>query len=215
MDGISPEAGSFRREPSAIFNQAGVAVYLPPMPQQISRLINNLVSLANSFQESSPVNAAITHFAFEKIHPFIDGNGRVGRLIATFLLKKDGFDFRGLVSLEKYLDDHRQTYYDLLAIGKKDITPFVEFFLEALSVQAEIAIDNIKEYKTETPQDLLLPRRGEILAIIKDHGTVSFDFLKRRFIQIPASTLHYDLKKLIEGNFIKKLGTTRGVCYSS
>ncbi|MCJ7740803.1 Fic family protein [Candidatus Microgenomates bacterium] len=213
MDGISPEAGNFRTEPSAIFNQAGVAIYLPPMSQQIPQLLNDLISLASSTQESSPANAAVVHFAVEKIHPFIDGNGRVGRLIATFLLKKDGFDFRGLVSLEKYLDDHRQTYYDLLAIEKKDITPFVEFFLEALSTQAEIAVDNIKEYTTETPEDLLLPRRGEILAIIKDHGTVSFDFLKRRFVQVPTSTLHYDLKKLIEGNFIKKLGTTRGVCY--
>lgn len=77
-----------------------------------------------------------------------------------------------------------------------------------------LTFDDVKYMLDDINQENLLPKRKKILKVIKDHGTVSFDFLKRRFVQVPASTLHYDLKKLVEGNFIKKLGTTRGVCYS-
>ena len=65
----------------------------------------------------------------------------------------------------------------------------------------------------EKPEDTLLPRRQEILAIIRDHKLISFDFLKRRFYKVPASSLHYDLKMLQKKGFIKKLGVTRGVLY--
>jgi len=63
-------------------------------------------------------------------------------------------------------------------------------------------------------KDIILPpRREEILAIIKDHKDVTFDFLKRRFYGIPARTLSYDLKKLADLGFIVKVGKTRGSFY--
>ncbi|MFH2019354.1 MAG: hypothetical protein ABII80_01970 [bacterium] len=61
----------------------------------------------------------------------------------------------------------------------------------------------------------LLPRRQELLAIIKDHSPCSFDFLHRRFFSIPPSTLRYDLLSLQKYGYIKKLGVTRGALYSS
>lgn len=62
---------------------------------------------------------------------------------------------------------------------------------------------------------ILLPRRQEILAIIKDHKNVSFDFLKRRFFGVPGRTLRYDLKKLADQGLITKVGKTRGSFYRS
>lgn len=62
-------------------------------------------------------------------------------------------------------------------------------------------------------EDNLLPRRAEIIAIIRDHQMVSFNFLSRRFPGIPTSTLHYDLKQLVKGGFINKLGSTNGALY--
>lgn len=210
---ISADAGHFRIEPGAIFNQAGVAVYITPPPNQIGELIDKFIEQVSSSQEPGPVNSAISHFSFEKIHPFLDGNGRVGRLISVYILRNSGYGFRGIVSFEEYLNDNRQTYYDLLASTKKDVTEFVEFFLEALNNQAEKTVESMKNIEKEKPEDSLLPRRREILEIIKDHGMVTFDFLRRRFYKIPDSTLHYDLKMLQKSGFIRKLGTTRGVCY--
>lgn len=214
LGNISSSAGCWRHEPSAIFNQAGVAIYLPPPPDEVSHLVEELIEKINSSREPGPVKSALFHFAFEKIHPFLDGNGRVGRLLSTLILKNSGFGFRGLVSLEEYLEKNRQVYYDLMSIGKKDITDFVNFFLDGLKIKAEAAIEKLKDVKRELPEDSLLPRRREILEIVKDHKAVSFNFLKRRFVKVPDSSLHYDLKQLLRAGFIRKLGTTRGVIYT-
>ena len=106
--------------------------------------------------------------------------------------------------LEEYLANNREIYYDLLADNSKDITLFVEFFVQGLVIQAEKIITAAKNTSTSSA-DNLLPRRREILAIIQDHQTITFDFLKRRFLSLPARTLHYDLTQLIKSGFIKKL----------
>lgn len=214
MNKISPSAGRLRQQPSAIFNEAGVAVFLTPPPDEVSQLLTDFIKQTNQDQEPGPIKAAKAHFIFEKIHPFLDGNGRVGRLLSTFILKNSGFAFRGLVSPEEYLEKHRQTYYDLLLITKKDITPFVEFFLKVLVIQAEKVLLQLKNIKQENPEDKLLPRRQEILNIIKDHRLVSFDFLQRRFLKVNPSLLHYDLLQLIKQGYLQKLGVTRGALYT-
>lgn len=206
--------GLFRQEVSAIFNPFGVAIYIPPPPRDVPVLIDKLIDKTNSLKIPAPVKTALFHFSFEKIHPFIDGNGRVGRLLSFFILHKEGYGFKGLVSLEEYLEKNRQQYYDLLAISKKDITAFVEFFLKGIANQAEKTISQLRNRKKELPEDSLLPKRREILEIVKTHKTVSFNFIKRRFLKVKESTLHYDLQQLIKGGFIRKLGSTRGVVYA-
>lgn len=210
---LTPQAGYFRNEPSAIFNSAGIAVYVTPPPSEIKNHLKKLITIVNSPKEPGPIQAAKAHFAFEKIHPFLDGNGRVGRLLSVLILQNCGFGFRGLVSLEQYLEENRSAYYRLLDISSSDITDFVEFFIEGLRISAERALDKRKNIEVELPQDTLLPRRREILEIIKDHQMVSFSFLQRRFMGVPASSLHYDLAQLLRQEFIKKLGTTRGAVY--
>ncbi|MBI4009436.1 Fic family protein, partial [Candidatus Roizmanbacteria bacterium] len=215
MRELSPEAGHFRTEVSAIFNQAGVAIYITPPPNQISGLVHEFIRFTTLSQHPGPITAALSHFAFEKIHPFMDGNGRVGRLLSTYILKNTNYHLRGLISLEEFFDNRKETYYDLLAQKSLDITDFVEFFLEGLVSQANKLLEDIKKSDRESPQDNLLPRRREILEIIKDHHVVSFDFIRRRFTQVASSTLHYDLSKLLKGGFIRKLGNTNGVLYTT
>lgn len=94
--------GSFRREASAIFNSAGIAVYIPPCPSQVIPLINKLLQFANSQQEQFiPIKATIIHYIFEKIHPFLDGNGRIGRLLIQAVLTKGGYSMKELLALEE------------------------------------------------------------------------------------------------------------------
>lgn len=214
MTGLAPEAGYLRHEPSAIFNQAGVAVYMTPPPSEIRILLDKFMDIANSSKDPGPVNAAISHFIFEKIHPFLDGNGRVGRLIAVHILGRSGFGFRGIVSFEQYLEETRDRYYYLLGGKDLNITEFVEYFLEGLLNKARDAVENIKNLKKEQPEDSLLPRRREILETIRDHEMVTFDFIRRRFMGVTVSTLHFDLKRLVASGLIRKLGSTRGVCYT-
>ena len=103
LDGLSGEAGALRHEESAVFNEAGVAVYLAPAPASLVSLLDVLCAWIAQSRAAAPITAAVAHIWFEKIHPFLDGNGRVGRLISAYMLKKGGYDFSGLVSLEEVL----------------------------------------------------------------------------------------------------------------
>lgn len=214
MDRISFEAGQLRQEPWAIFNQAGVAVYLAPVPFRLPELMKEFIEEANSLVEEPAVKAGFFQFIFEKIHPFADGNGRVGRLISAYILKNGQFGLRGLVSFEEYIDEHREVYYQVLE-PNFDASKFIEFFLESLVAQANLVLEKLKNQSQELPEDILLPRRREILEIIKDHPFCSFDFISRRFPTINPKTLHYDLKKLQEKGFIIKVGKTRGSVYKA
>ncbi len=160
------------------------------------------------------IQAIISHYQFEKIHPFIDGNGRVGRLILTACLRQVGYDFSGLLILEQAVNDTRDTYYYHLQDEKKDLTNFLEYFLTLISNQASSALEQISKAPETISSTGLLPRRQELLSIIRDHKIVSFDFLHRRFAAIPQSTLRYDLLSLQKNHYIQKLGITRGALYS-
>lgn len=205
----------FRHEPTAIFNQAEVVVYLPPPPSQLLSLIDDLLNYINKGKEKFPIlKALIAHLIFEKIHPFIDGNGRVGRLLIFAILKANGFNSGFTIPFEKYLDEHKNDYYYFLDCGMQKTEDYLVFMLRAI---LDEAINLISQIKLETAKDkniyLLPPRQEEMYNIIKDHLFVSFDNLRRRFLEVPERTLRYDLKKLQDNNLIVKIGKTRGSFY--
>lgn len=207
--------GKFRQEVSAIFNTAGIAIYMPPPPQEIPSLIAGLLGFTNSEEEIiSPIKAVLAHFMFEKIHPFLDGNGRVGRLLMQMVLVKEGYGMKGLLTIEEFLDNHRSEYYDALGASERDVTDYVEFMLTAIAAAAQEAKEKVLAKEKPAIEDSLLPRRSEILNIIKDHQMVNFDMLRRRFMAVNERTLRYDLKKLADAGLIRKLGTTKGVYYA-
>lgn len=216
MEGLAekPDLGKFRTNMEAIFNSAGIAIYLPPRPAQVPSLIQKLLKFINSSKEPFvPIKACLAHYSFEKIHPFLDGSGRVGRLLIQAILEKSDYGMKGLVTLEEYLDNHRADYYQALDDRDRDVTEYLEFMLEAIAFGASQAKAQILQKHTLPPEDYLLPRRAEILAIIKDHQLVNFDSIRRRFMAINERTLRYDLKQLQDSGLIKKRGTTKGVYY--
>ncbi|KKS90031.1 MAG: Fic family protein [Candidatus Gottesmanbacteria bacterium GW2011_GWA2_44_17] len=212
-DGVANEQGMFRREESAIFNASGVAVYLTPVPSKIVQLMEDWYRYTNTISDLYPLQAAVSHIWFEKIHPFLDGNGRVGRLVSYWILKRGDYDFGGFVPLEKFLDEHKDQYYYGLSKDTSDVTIFVEFFLEALLSQAHLSLEEAKNPKEEAVPNLS-PRRMELMAIIRDHPMISFDAIRRRFLAVPVRTLHYDLLTLMRCGHIKKIGSTRGALYT-
>jgi len=211
---LSPEAGYLRREMGAIFNRAGIAVYVSPPPSQISALLDDLLSFINSDKEKFPIiTAFIAHLVFEKIHPFIDGNGRVGRLLIfnVFMIKNWSFNIN--IALEEYLDKHKEEYYYHLDIGLKRPEDYLLYMLDAFWQQTEKIKDQIREESEKNKKIILPPRQEEIYFIISDHKMVSFDIIKRRFLKVPGRTIRYDLKKLQEKGLIRKVGSTKGTFY--
>ena len=215
MDQLSPEEGYFRREMSAIFNQAGVAVYLPPPPNKVNGLINQLINFINSNDEKfTIITALIGHLVFEKVHPFMDGNGRVGRLLVSTILLIKGSDFNINIPFEEYIDQHKEDYYYYLDVGMREPSAYLLFMLKAFNESEELMKQNVINEINQNNKTYLPPRQEELFLIIKEHRTVSFDFLHRRFLQIPKRTLRYDLQQLAKQNLIIKIGKTRGSFYT-
>jgi len=207
-------AGNWRSQPWAIFNQSGAVVYLAPPAMAVPSLMDEYIEYLGGLSDHLAVIATLAQFIFEKIHPFADGNGRVGRLISSFLLEKSGYGFRGLAPFEEYIEEHRSSYYSHLEPAS-DCTGFIEFSLEALVFQLKKDVSQLTQREAELPEDSLLPRRREILDIIHDHPHCTFDFLRRRFSAVNVKTLHYDLAQLRKKGFISKHGQTKGVVYTA
>lgn len=212
LDKLSANAGRWRTEEWGIFNQAGVAVYKAPAHFNVPSLMSNYITFVRKITDHAGVKAAIAQFIFEKIHPFADGNGRVGRLISAHVLAKSGYGFRGLAPFEEYIDKHRLDYYEVLE-PSHNMTGFIQFFLEAVVLQSKESLSKIVQPDRGVPESDLPPRQQEILKIIHDHPYCSFNFLQRRFVNVKPSTLRYDVTQLINGGFVKKIRKTRGAMY--
>lgn len=213
MKGLSLEAGLFRTTAEAIFNQAGIAVFLAPPAGEISGLTSQLLRYVNSSEEKFVlVKAMMAHLSFEEIHPFVDGNGRVGRLLISVILRTAGYDFGIFIPFEQFVEDHREEYYHFLEIGAKNPEEYLVFMLRAFYEQTEM----LKLQVTVLPKDkpLLPPRREEIFLVIKEHQMTSFDSIRRRFLKVPERTLRYDLKKMSDQGLIVRVGQTNGSYYT-
>ncbi len=213
LHNLRADAGQFRTEMSAIYNSGGVAVYLSPPPEEIIPTLTHMIT--TYLTSPSPLIASlIFHYQFEKLHPFVDGNGRVGRLILAQTLFTHSYSLNGTITLDQQIESRRGEYYDALALEKPDLTPYLEFMLECLLSSQNLALKSLAS-PTHNSTPSLSPRRAELLATIIDHSPCSFDFLHRRFFSIKPSTLHYDLQQLVKTGHIRKLGLTRGVLYSA
>lgn len=213
MKGLG-EGGKFRNNMEAIFNEAGIAIYMPPPPRQVPGLINRLIKYINSDREKFiPVKAALAHFTFEKIHPFLDGSGRAGRLLMQKILIQGGYGMKGLLAIEEYIDNHRSEYYRMLEEPEKDATDYLIYMLTAIDETGKAARELVLQKQEAEVTDYLLPRRAEIYNIVRDQKLVQFDQIRRRFAKVNERTLRYDLKKLADQGLIRKLGVSRGVYY--
>ena len=214
LKNIEPNAGFLRKEQSAIFNQAGVVEYMPPSFFEVPKLLDELLIYINNNNEKFPlVTAFVSHLIFEKIHPFLDGNGRVGRLLISLILKAKGWDLTFTIPLEESLDENKNEYYFYLDKGLEDTNEYLLFMLNAFFAEIEKIKDQIETESAKKDQLFLPPRQEEIFNIIKDHGVISFDMVRRRFLKVPERTLRYDLKKLADKGIIEKTGETKGRFY--
>ena len=119
------------------------AQFVPPPPDELAKLLADWERFANEEPELPLlVQNALLHSQFETIHPFLDGNGRLGRLLLAFFLVARGRLGMPLLYLSSYVERHRQAYYDALQTIREtgDPIPWVELFLTAVKTQAGDAV---------------------------------------------------------------------------
>ena len=144
--GSSKDPGHFRRSQNWIGGtRPGNAVFVPPPHTAVQGCMGDLELFLHARDDGLPtlVRIALAHVQFETIHPFLDGNGRVGRLLVTLLLLHAGVLREPLLYLSLYLKQHKSTYYELLNEVREtgDWEAWLQFFLEGLQVTAEGAVN--------------------------------------------------------------------------
>ena len=209
-----------------IFDGTGfreIVEYMPPKTKDVPRLVSEFLDWLNSskIKEINPVIlAGIVHYEIARIHPFIDGNGRSARLMASLVLYKSGFDHRRFFALDDYYDENRAAYYAALKTaqtGKGDITKWLEYFTDGVLY----SIDKIKDFiakmglspKIERGARIELTQKQiKILERIKEKGRVNNKVLREMF-DISRQAMLKEISKLIDAKLIRLTGRGRGAYY--
>lgn len=149
------------------------ATYVPPPVEEMKETLTTLEKYLHSNPEEPPlIQCALSHYQFEAIHPFLDGNGRIGRLIITFFLYEKAYLTQPLLYLSAFFDKFRDEYYDrLLEVSQKgDWRRWIEFFLRGVINQSRDAIADAKkililhaEYQTLLEETRKVPKSAHRL----------------------------------------------------
>jgi len=185
--GADRQPGEFRRSQNWVGgSRPGNAVFVPPPAERVAECMGALERWLHDEPEPTPVllKAALAHVQFETVHPFLDGNGRVGRLLITLLLCAEGVLRQPLLYLSLYLKQNRTRYYDLLQGVRQtgDWEEWLTFFADGVRDTAEGAVQTARRLV-----DLFERDRQKIQAIGRLAGSALrvHDALQRR----PLSTI--------------------------
>jgi Fic family protein len=150
--------GEFRRSQNWIGGtRPGNAAFVPPPAGEVPECMSKLELFIHDQPEPTPVllKAALAHVQFETIHPFLDGNGRLGRLLITLLLYEQKVLRKPILYLSLYFKTHRQQYYELLNNVRLtgDWEAWLDFFAEAVIVTATQVVETTQQLLDLTNQD--------------------------------------------------------------
>lgn len=222
------KSGQYRNSKVVIKNsRTGEVSFTPPPAEEVKDDILDLLQFLNSStaQDIHPVlKSGIVHYEFVRIHPFVDGNGRVGRALSMLILLQEGYDIRRFFSLEEYFDSDARAYYEALQSvekGNGDLTPWLEYFTLGLSIELakirekieNISIDvNIKKKLGGKPV-MLSDRQIKIIEYIQQTGYLQNRAFESLFPMVSEDTILNELKGLLKNGIIKKKGVTKSARY--
>lgn len=125
------------------------AIFVPPVHSEIPELIGDIEDFVHNDRYYIPdlIKIALIHYQFETIHPFLDGNGRTGRLLITLYLVSKGLLKRPILYLSDYLERHRNTYYRTIMEARTEnkISSWIKFFLKGVILTAENGVSTFSE----------------------------------------------------------------------
>ena len=178
--------------------------------------IRQLLNWYNTEKEVHPlVKVASFVYDFLSVHPFQDGNGRLSRLISTFLLLKNGYKWIQYVSFEHEIENRKNEYYQALRSCQaqrpnEDVTVWIQFFLSCLSnIQSQLLV-KLNRSGLETQ---LSPKEKSIYTIIQNRPNIQSSEISEK-LAIPAPTVKRILSVLLNKGLIEKEGSGRNVSYT-
>lgn len=220
------QAGEYRLKQVVIKNsQTGEVTFRPPPPIEVPFLMREYLYWLNKDdrEDLHPIlKAGIAHHELVRIHPFIDGNGRIARAVATLILLLGGYDIRRFFSLEEYYDKDAVSYYEnLQKASGGDLTAWLEYFTYGASAEFEKVKEKIlklsKDVKLKEKfggkQIFLTERQVKIIEYLQEIGYLQNQSFEAIFPSISEDTVLRDLQDLIQKGLIKKVGSTKAARY--
>ena len=199
MNGLIDSAGRLRSKSVGIIKGTEVAHIAPPS-EMLKPLMNDLFEYLKNDDDLALIKSCVFHYEMEFIHPFIDGNGRMGRLWQTLILK-DSYPVFEYLPIETLIKERQEQYYE--SLGKSDnsgeSTVFIEFILEVILESLEDLLN------TQNVSLTNIDRINLFQSIVKEDYFTRKEYLMN-FREISSATASRDLKFGVENGLIEKNG---------
>ncbi len=204
MNGILKNPGSFRNVNVGVGNENGVSHVAPPH-KLVPQLMSDLFSWLETTDEHPLIKSSIFHYEFEFIHPFSDGNGRIGRLWQTLILSTWKEIFKSLPT-ESMIRDNQQKYYDVLEQSGKEANcnSFIEYMIEMILKTVQTSISE----GTQAPKRKPIDPEKRILRYIKKNKAITITELAKN-LKVTNRTVEKHIAKMKKDGKIRRLGSSR------
>lgn len=224
-------SGHFRKEPVYVVARTPISQeirYTAPDHTKAPELVKDLCIWINSARKEklSPIIiAGAAHAEMAAIHPFVDGNGRSARLLATLILYTEQYDFRKLFALENYYNTNRPAYYEAIHLGKNymersanSLTPWLEYFVKGFLIEMELVMDKIAPFlhlkKSGSQKKIILTKHElQILDFLQEMHSITSNDIGDIFT-VSLRTAQRYLAGLVKKGLVKKHGDKKGATYT-
>jgi len=207
---------ALERGPIGAFRDYQVVIrqHRPPKHQDIPRLVAELLDWLRSEARDLPavISSAILHYQFEHIHPFGDGNGRVGRLLSTWELYRRKIDTHHLFSIDEVYWEQRVKYFAAIRSVQEtggDVTGWIEFVANAVMAALEQAwkrIEKIRGEKAAGGEALILTPKQERLLTLLGHSPLGINEIMKELRVTTRAGAHHIIKPLVQHNLLARKG---------
>ncbi len=230
---LPPEqVGKYRQVQVVVKNsKTGQISFTPPAADQIEQQIKDFLLWLGSqlaYEVHPVLRAGVVHYQLARIHPFVDGNGRVARSVATLSLFLDQYDIKKFFSLEEFFDHDAPAYYLALqqvsnqqveSESDRDLTAWLEYFTRGLAEELARVKEKVQKLssdiklKNKVGQIALSARQAKIMEYVQDYGKITNQEWRNLFPNISDDTILRDLKDLKKKKLIRKKGKTKAAVY--
>ena len=201
--GLVDESGIFRTRPVGVVDQEGHVLHFGTLPQYVPDLVMELLDWAKHSDLHMLIRSCVFHYELELIHPFADGNGRIGRLWHTLLLSKWNPVFAWL-PVESIIHDHQQEYYDAINASNDagESTAFIEFMLSVIKASLIDAI-HTSDAMSDRKMDKKALRWQKIEQFLQTHAYI-MNADVRELCGVSAATANRILAELAESEKLNR-----------
>ncbi|MBI2596486.1 Fic family protein [Candidatus Daviesbacteria bacterium] len=226
-------AGKFRVRQVVVKNtKTGQVSFTPPPAAEAPYLVEDLIAWINSDEtrQLHPViKAGIIHYELSRVHPFVDGNGRTARAVATLIMFLDGYDIRKFFSLEEYFDGNPMDYYVtlqsvsnqlVLDTHERDLTPWLEYFVQGVAIELNRVKERVSRISADArvkdklgEQVELNERQMMVMEYLHRYKSMMNKDFRKIFPDYSDDTVLRELKFLKQKGLVKKVGGTKKATY--